>query len=100
MDWCATPDGLRAKHPVIAAFAELKYDAITLGNHEFDYGMTALSPRIGEATQPVVSCNIAGVDHVVPWTILKRDVPLPANIRPAAFQSETHPQLTTLEMMF
>ena len=78
MDWCATSNGLRAEHPVIAAFAELKYDAITLGNHEFDYGMTALSQRIGEATQPVVSCNIAGVDHVVPWTILKRDVTLPS----------------------
>ena len=29
-----------------------------------------------------------------------RDTPLPANIRPASCQSETHPQITTLEMMF
>ena len=31
-----------ADHPMIAAFNALKYDAIGLGNHEFDFGLNAL----------------------------------------------------------
>ena len=72
------PRWLRAEHPVIAAFTGLEYDAITLGNHEFDYGVTALSQRIGETMPPVVSCNITRVDHVAPWTILEHKVTLPS----------------------
>ena len=36
---------------------ELKYDAITLGNHEFDNGIEALGERLSSLEVPVVVCN-------------------------------------------
>ncbi len=34
------------------------YDAMTLGNHEFDYGQDVTLQRVQEAHFPVISCNI------------------------------------------
>ena len=41
----------------IAAYNRLGYDAITLGNHEFDYGLDTLAMFLRLASFPVVSCN-------------------------------------------
>lgn len=49
----------RRAHPVITAFNTLGYDAVTLGNHEFDYGLPFLSQTLADARFPVVSANIA-----------------------------------------
>lgn len=53
-----------------------RYDAATLGNHEFDYGQDVLAERISEAKYPIVSCNIivnaTGKGLVAPTAILNR----------------------------
>jgi 2',3'-cyclic-nucleotide 2'-phosphodiesterase / 3'-nucleotidase len=73
----------RRAHPVITAFNTLGYDAITLGNHEFDYGLRFLSQVLGDARFPVVSANVAtrlgksparDETLVPPFTILRRQI--------------------------
>ena len=36
---------------------QIKYDAVTLGNHEFDNGLEALGERLSSIEVPVVVCN-------------------------------------------
>jgi 2',3'-cyclic-nucleotide 2'-phosphodiesterase / 3'-nucleotidase len=57
-DYAATTRRRRA-HPVITAFNTLGYDAATLGNHEFDYGLRFLADVLADAQFPVVSANVA-----------------------------------------
>jgi 2',3'-cyclic-nucleotide 2'-phosphodiesterase/3'-nucleotidase len=73
----------RRAHPVITAFNTLGYDAITLGNHEFDYGLRFLSQVLADAQFPVVSANVAtrlgksparDETLVPPFTILRRQI--------------------------
>ncbi|HLQ20580.1 MAG TPA: metallophosphoesterase, partial [Tabrizicola sp.] len=73
----------RRAHPVITAFNTLGYDAATLGNHEFDYGLRFLSEVIRDARFPIVSANIAtrlgpsparDQTLVPPFTILRRQI--------------------------
>jgi 2',3'-cyclic-nucleotide 2'-phosphodiesterase / 3'-nucleotidase len=73
----------RRAHPVITAFNTLGYDAVTLGNHEFDYGLSFLSQALADACFPVVSANIAirlgksparDETLVPPFTILRRQI--------------------------
>jgi 2',3'-cyclic-nucleotide 2'-phosphodiesterase/3'-nucleotidase len=73
----------RRAHPVITAFNTLGYDAATLGNHEFDYGLGFLSEVIRDAQFPIVSANIAtrlgpsparDQTLVPPFTILRRQI--------------------------
>jgi 2',3'-cyclic-nucleotide 2'-phosphodiesterase / 3'-nucleotidase len=73
----------RRAHPVITAFNTLGYDAVTLGNHEFDYGLRFLSQALADAQFPVVSANVAtrlgksparDETLVPPFTILRRQV--------------------------
>ncbi len=70
-------------HPVIGAMNALQYDAITLGNHEFNYGLDFLMHSIHQAEFPVVSANIlhhraarARADRplVSPYRLLKRNL--------------------------
>ncbi|MBO7478879.1 MAG: metallophosphatase [Bacteroidales bacterium] len=55
----------------------LGYDAITLGNHEFDNGLDELARRISTSKCPILMCNY-GVEgtplepYVKPYTIIKR----------------------------
>ena len=42
---------------IIDIMNEVEYDVITIGNHEFDYGMSELSTRLSEFNGDVVSCN-------------------------------------------
>lgn len=58
--------------------AELKFlnlvhpDALTLGNHEFDFGMEVLEQRVKDATFPVISANIyRGKERLFPPLISK-----------------------------
>src|SRR5690606_20801005 len=44
--------------PVIGAMNALAYDAATLGNHEFNYGLPVLDRALAEARFPVVSANV------------------------------------------
>lgn len=65
-------------HPMIAAMNALEYDAVTLGNHEFDYGVSFLRRVLKDAQPAVVSANIAvssGPPLAKAFTILERKVP-------------------------
>jgi 2',3'-cyclic-nucleotide 2'-phosphodiesterase / 3'-nucleotidase len=46
-------------HPVIQAMNVLGYEATTLGNHEFNYGLDFLMKTIAGANFPAVSANVA-----------------------------------------
>jgi len=46
-------------HPIIAAMNTLGFDASTMGNHEFNYGLDFLMKSIAGAAFPMVSANIA-----------------------------------------
>lgn len=45
-------------HPVISAMNALEYDAATLGNHEFNFGLPLLARAIEQANFPLVSANV------------------------------------------
>jgi 5'-nucleotidase / UDP-sugar diphosphatase len=54
---------------VIVAMNRMRFDAMVLGNHEFDYGQEALRRRISEASFPVLGANVKGMEglqsHVI-----------------------------------
>ena len=54
-------------HPMIGAMNDLAYDAVTLGNHEFDYGLDFLFDTLKHLECPVVCANLADAagDHLV-----------------------------------
>ena len=58
-DYIAYDRGLKDGdlHPVIAAMNSLRYDAATLGNHEFNYGLAFLKAALGRSKFPFVSAN-------------------------------------------
>lgn len=45
-------------HPMIAAMNAVGFDAATLGNHEFNYGLDFLMTALAGARFPVVSANV------------------------------------------
>ncbi|WP_171173109.1 bifunctional 2',3'-cyclic-nucleotide 2'-phosphodiesterase/3'-nucleotidase [Ruegeria sp. HKCCD8929] len=45
-------------HPIIQAMNTLNFDASTLGNHEFNYGLDFLMKSLNGANFPVVSANV------------------------------------------
>ena len=53
------PDEL---HPVIAAMNYMGYDAMTLGNHEFNWGTTNLKKIISKADFPVLAANVKDIN--------------------------------------
>jgi 2',3'-cyclic-nucleotide 2'-phosphodiesterase / 3'-nucleotidase len=66
-----------AVHPLMRAFDHLGYDAIGLGNHDFNFGLEPLLAVIAQAPCPVVCSNIRRVDGgalagVRPFVILER----------------------------
>ncbi|WP_163025909.1 5'-nucleotidase C-terminal domain-containing protein [Chachezhania antarctica] len=46
-------------HPAMLAFARLGYDALGLGNHDFDFGLEALARVLAEAPCPVICSNLS-----------------------------------------
>lgn len=65
-------------HPVYRAFNYLGYDAIAIGNHEFNYGLRFLNTVVKGAKMPVLNANVYSVEknkpYFTPYTILKRRV--------------------------
>ena len=61
----------------IEAMNRLGYDAMALGEHEFDYGVGILKQRISEAKFPVLCANVTysdtGKPFTKPYTIIERD---------------------------
>ncbi len=54
---------------VIEVMNLMGFDATTLGNHEFDFGVDALRQRIAEANFPCLGANIIGLAEVKPYII-------------------------------
>lgn len=84
-DWLARESNMGPGdiHPMIAAMNTLDYDAATLGNHEFDYGLTFLKTALSQARFPLTSANIMrrqGEDDCEaaplfpPYLLLDRDI--------------------------
>jgi 2',3'-cyclic-nucleotide 2'-phosphodiesterase/3'-nucleotidase len=76
-DWAADDDTVVPGdvHPMIAAMNALGYDAVTLGNHEFNYGLPFLTRALARAAFPVISANILtgdGRPYVPPTALLDR----------------------------
>ena len=46
-------------NPVIAVMNAMNYDAMTIGNHEFNFGKEVFTSVLGQATFPVLQANIA-----------------------------------------
>ncbi|MDQ1147286.1 2',3'-cyclic-nucleotide 2'-phosphodiesterase [Bacillus sp. SORGH_AS 510] len=65
-------------HPVYRAFNYLKYDAIAVGNHEFNYGLKFLHAALKGAKMPILNANVYSVKsntpYFTPYVILKRTV--------------------------
>lgn len=64
-------------HPVIAVMNYMGYDAMTLGNHEFNWGIPNMLKMLGTAEFPVLGQNILNPDgsYVTGygWTIIERE---------------------------
>ncbi len=60
-DYIAYERGMKEgdMHPIITAMNTLGFDASTLGNHEFNYGLDFLMKSLVGAEFPVVSANVA-----------------------------------------
>ncbi len=56
---------------VVELMNAMRFDAMVLGNHEFDFGREALKKRISEATFPVLGANVKGLEHLKPFVILE-----------------------------
>lgn len=72
---------LSTPHPAITAMNHLRYDAATLGNHDFDFGLAPLLVALRPATFPMLCANAVSqlgktpaTDQMLlpPWTILPR----------------------------
>ncbi|MBV7509170.1 metallophosphoesterase [Bacillus sp. sid0103] len=65
-------------HPVYRAFNFLGYDAVAIGNHEFNYGLGFLNAVVKGAKMPVLNANVFSVKkkkpYFKPYVILKRNV--------------------------
>jgi 2',3'-cyclic-nucleotide 2'-phosphodiesterase len=65
-------------HPVYRSFNFLGYDAVAIGNHEFNYGLKFLNTAIKGAKMPVLNANVFSVKtkkpYFTPYVILNREV--------------------------
>ncbi|WP_424973812.1 bifunctional 2',3'-cyclic-nucleotide 2'-phosphodiesterase/3'-nucleotidase [Dinoroseobacter sp. S124A] len=84
-DYIAYERGMKEgdMHPVIAAMNAVGFDASTLGNHEFNYGLDFLMKSLAGADFPVISANVvremgasptADKTLIPPYVILDRMV--------------------------
>ena len=77
-DWLAANLAPGDTHPMIAALNHLSYDALTLGNHDFDYGPAYLRQVLADAKPAIVSANLqngADIPMARDFVIITKDVP-------------------------
>ena len=76
-DTIAAKAPLKVPHAIMQAFATLRYDAVGLGNHEFNYGLPFLHGVVQQAPCPVVCANIDWQGHPAcaqPFALLDRSI--------------------------
>ncbi|MFC5588835.1 bifunctional 2',3'-cyclic-nucleotide 2'-phosphodiesterase/3'-nucleotidase [Sporosarcina soli] len=65
-------------HPALAALQSLDFDASTLGNHEFNYGLDYLDRVLKEAPFPVLNANVYDAEtkqnRYTPYVIFDKEV--------------------------
>lgn len=77
--WQGTPYfNLFHGHLEVEAYNLMGYNAATLGNHEFDYGIDTLSARIAEMKFPILCCNYNFgttplASQIKPYTIIEQN---------------------------
>ncbi len=74
-DYVAEQPPTRALHPLVAIMGELGYDAVGLGNHEFNYGLDFLEASLQGAPFPFLCANVVragGGAFLPPYAILNR----------------------------
>jgi 2',3'-cyclic-nucleotide 2'-phosphodiesterase/3'-nucleotidase len=78
-DWVAQdghlPEG--AVHPMFRGMHAIGYDAATVGNHEFNYGLPFLARSLGGAAFPFLCANVTradGGEFLPPFTVLEREM--------------------------
>jgi 2',3'-cyclic-nucleotide 2'-phosphodiesterase (5'-nucleotidase family) len=54
---------------VIELMNAMRFDAMVVGNHEFDFGQDALRKRISEANFPILGANVEGLAGLKPYII-------------------------------
>ncbi len=67
-DYIAYERGMKEgdMHPVITAMNTVGFDASTLGNHEFNYGLDFLMKSLAGADFPIVSANVVKTEGASP----------------------------------
>jgi 2',3'-cyclic-nucleotide 2'-phosphodiesterase (5'-nucleotidase family) len=58
-------------HPMIEVYNAMQYDAIILGNHEFNFGLDLLKRVIGSSKSPVLSANTVDAKREKTWSAVK-----------------------------
>lgn len=63
-------------HPAIAAMNALAYDAVALGNHDFNFGLAFLRRSVGRARFPVLAANLTlrQSKGFAPYALLQRQL--------------------------
>ena len=62
-------------NPIVAALNAMRYDAMAIGNHEYNYGVPYLERAVAQAKFPMLSANTYkpdGSHKFRPWTIIER----------------------------
>lgn len=49
---------IKEEHPIISAMNYMKYDAMTLGNHEFNFGIDLIKSLENQSMFPFISANV------------------------------------------
>jgi 5'-nucleotidase/UDP-sugar diphosphatase len=56
---------------VIDVMNAMKFDAMVVGNHEFNFGQKVLQARIYQAKFPILGANVEGLPGLKPYVIVK-----------------------------
>ncbi|MEA3247459.1 MAG: 5'-nucleotidase C-terminal domain-containing protein, partial [Gemmatimonadota bacterium] len=67
LTYVASRPDAKGPHPVVAAMNVMRYDAVVLGNHEFNYGLPALDRMLAGAKFPAIAANVARSDGHPGW---------------------------------
>lgn len=72
------PVELETTHPIYEVFEAMGYDALGLGNHEFNYGLDYLHQIIDDTKLPVINTNVFNAEsnqhEFVPYVVLDKQV--------------------------
>lgn len=72
------PPTAERPHPMVQAMTLMRYDAVALGNHDFNHGLGFLDASLSGAGFAVLCANLIRTDGGAPvwspWTILQRRV--------------------------